>query len=502
MAHGFLTPREKRALQSKRAKGTQESISSATGTYIKRDHATNEVSSESSPSNGTSFNAAPDMGIKNIMMENSHSVQTVEIKKRPGQSLGFYIREGNGIDRTSGVFISRIQTGTVADSNGLLHIGDEILSINKKDVSNMSLDDVVILMSIPKKLTLRIRTRKCHKKNNSCPSLAVTEQETKPIVSVFHKTRSSSETALEETEKGGQTVTPFTQEHEHQQSRRRQDRPTSSQYASIFISPHKAEAKLLADEADSENSSDGSLPRSIDSNSKHYYVGYRGYASDSAYDQPTYYSPNLSPNQYGSVSDQEYLKYMYSDGGLPHKFVQKSPSKSKSGGLSSDSELYISGQQSSLHEMASKSVETSRKFQGGLREMIHSKGKYGKSQRSRSPECYNSDSELVFTNPQRGQGDPRGFASDYETYAGAGSDDDPVYSVPKLPFSYSGSSELEELLRKFNTLSMELQQEKNKLQRQVSGKELTGNGILLIFSLTKYESYSSWSVAVKGYFQI
>ena len=68
-----------------------------------------------------------------------------------------YIREGNGIDRSDGVFISRIALESSVYSSGCLQIGDEILAVNLVDVTRMSLDDVVIIMSIPRRLVLTTR---------------------------------------------------------------------------------------------------------------------------------------------------------------------------------------------------------------------------------------------------------------------------------------------------------------------------------------------------------
>lgn len=94
------------------------------------------------------------------------TIRTVEVNKRPGQGLGLYLREGNGADRADGVFISRFAPGSVADQNELLRVGDEILSVNSVPVAGRRLEDVVIAMSIHKKLVLTLRTVNC----DACPS--------------------------------------------------------------------------------------------------------------------------------------------------------------------------------------------------------------------------------------------------------------------------------------------------------------------------------------------
>lgn len=90
--------------------------------------------------------------------------------KRPGQTLGLYIREGNGLDRSDGVFISRIALESAVYNSGCLKVGDEILAVNMVDVTRMSLDDVVIIMSIPRRLVLVTRQRKAGRVPIKCLS--------------------------------------------------------------------------------------------------------------------------------------------------------------------------------------------------------------------------------------------------------------------------------------------------------------------------------------------
>ncbi|OTF82790.1 rho GTPase-activating protein-like protein [Euroglyphus maynei] len=58
-----------------------------------------------------------------------------------------------------GVYISRIALESPVYQSGCLRVGDEVLAINFVDVSRMSLDDVVLIMSIPRRLILTIRSR-------------------------------------------------------------------------------------------------------------------------------------------------------------------------------------------------------------------------------------------------------------------------------------------------------------------------------------------------------
>ena len=87
----------------------------------------------------------------------SFKIRIVELEREPGRSLGFYIRQGDGWNREDGIFISRVNLGSLVETNGLLSMGDEILKVNNVDVTRMPFDDVVVIMQYVKKLVLTVK---------------------------------------------------------------------------------------------------------------------------------------------------------------------------------------------------------------------------------------------------------------------------------------------------------------------------------------------------------
>ena len=85
------------------------------------------------------------------------SHRTIEMTRNVDEDLGFSIREGDGWEKKGGIFISRVALGSVFDQYGILTIGDEILMINKVDIRNMKVDDVVRLMYIPQRLSMTVK---------------------------------------------------------------------------------------------------------------------------------------------------------------------------------------------------------------------------------------------------------------------------------------------------------------------------------------------------------
>lgn len=98
-----------------------------------------------------------------FLISDDYVIRFIEVIKRPGQTLGIYIRtvqfEGTRGVR-EGVIITKIDSESPVYNSQVLHVGDEIISINLVDIQGMGLDDVVIIMSIPKRLVLALRIPK------------------------------------------------------------------------------------------------------------------------------------------------------------------------------------------------------------------------------------------------------------------------------------------------------------------------------------------------------
>ncbi|EDV29093.1 uncharacterized protein TRIADDRAFT_14573, partial [Trichoplax adhaerens] len=75
------------------------------------------------------------------------------VRGNSSKPLGFYIRDGisirvtsNGIEKVPGIFISRLISGGLAASTGLLAVNDEVLEVNGIEVAGKTLDQVTDMM--------------------------------------------------------------------------------------------------------------------------------------------------------------------------------------------------------------------------------------------------------------------------------------------------------------------------------------------------------------------
>lgn len=98
------------------------------------------------------------LGVREACSKNGTFLQrTIELRRKPGETLGFYIRQGDGWERDQGIFVSRVVLGTDVDVFELLRVGDEIIKVNKVDVRAMTIQDVSALMQMTRRLILTVK---------------------------------------------------------------------------------------------------------------------------------------------------------------------------------------------------------------------------------------------------------------------------------------------------------------------------------------------------------
>lgn len=98
------------------------------------------------------------LGVREICSKSGAFIhRTIELRRKPGEPLGFYIRQGDGWERDQGIFVSRVTLGTDVDVFELLRVGDEIVKVNKVNIQGMSVEDVSALMHMTKRLIITVK---------------------------------------------------------------------------------------------------------------------------------------------------------------------------------------------------------------------------------------------------------------------------------------------------------------------------------------------------------
>lgn len=128
-------------------------------------------------------------------------MRVVEILREPGKSLGFYVHQGDGWERKDGVFVSRVNLGSIVETNGLLSIGDEITKVNDIDVTQMPLENVAVIMRYVERLFLTVKVL-------TSPTLIRTYSQRRSMPQVG-SSRAQSHTSTPIKQQGGKNRQPF-----------------------------------------------------------------------------------------------------------------------------------------------------------------------------------------------------------------------------------------------------------------------------------------------------
>ena len=397
----------------------------------------------------------------------------VEITKRPGQSLGFYIRQGNGCGRSNGVFISGIEVGTAAESNKFLYVGDEIITINNTNVSNMSIDDVVISMSIHKKLILAIRTLKSGKGLHQLP-LSLPEQDEPPVV-IIKKGKSWSDIALKLSE-----VYPkhFESNMRHELSQPKLSTRTHN-FATVCINPEKLKTVLLNKNTENNIIHCCSHCNCVQKNSRKRSVTVEAGVTvrTSSPECNSLIAANIITHPIiNSHSKKDHISQYYSTDGAStstsncefsalHRACDPAYLDKSLNCISNSMHV------DSLIENIDIQYNENNKHQMKMNCGINPSPRCNRILRNASPHCYNSDTEVLASQTKSSLF--TGFVSDNENYSREISDDNStIYSIPHK--RNRDNSEFDFLLHKFASLSHELREEHFKLQKQYSLRKTKG----------------------------
>ena len=87
-------------------------------------------------------------GISSVELnDGAPAAVTIDLDKSSGDTMGVFLRQGDGFDCPTGIYVSRLEMGSAAEAMGM-HVGDEVIKVNGVDVSQAEIARVEMLMSV------------------------------------------------------------------------------------------------------------------------------------------------------------------------------------------------------------------------------------------------------------------------------------------------------------------------------------------------------------------